>query len=178
MAASDRHSVWLTEALDGNERIATLLRALATHGCAVKPGNVRVGPCADMPGFSGGFHPEIGIRLCQENLRSRVHLEDTLTHELVHAFDWCTMDWDLANLRQQACSEIRAGLISGDCRITSELMRGRIPTAFGMKRIEACVKRRAVLSLLGNPVCKGRDEAMDVVNAAYPACSQDRAPFE
>ncbi|KAI9340882.1 peptidase M76, partial [Obelidium mucronatum] len=66
---------------------------------------------------------------------SKEALEDTLTHELVHAFDWCTMNWDLTNCFHQACSEVRAGLLSGDCRIMLELKRGKFPHKFGQERI-------------------------------------------
>jgi inner membrane protease ATP23 len=62
-------------------------------------------PCPDS--ISGGFSPEGGhIILCQDRTFSRAHLEQTLAHELVHAWDdrrW-HVDWN--NLRHHACSEV------------------------------------------------------------------------
>lgn len=34
-------------------------------------------------------------------------MEDTLAHELVHAFDHCRFKVDWGNLRHHACSEVR-----------------------------------------------------------------------
>ncbi|KAI8842320.1 peptidase M76 [Chytriomyces cf. hyalinus JEL632] len=170
-------NAWLQEALESNDKVMHLMQSLANSGCAFTRKHITVGSCADTPNYAGGFHPLIGIRLCEENLRTREILEDTLTHELVHAYDWCTMNWLLSDLRHQACSEIRAGLISGDCRMAMELMRGRLPSKFGAKRIAECVKRRAVLSLLGNPSCSGREEASAIVDKVYSSCSKDTSPF-
>jgi inner membrane protease ATP23 len=36
---------------------------------------------------SGGFSPDHGILLCANEVRDRKHLEDTLAHEMVHAWD-------------------------------------------------------------------------------------------
>ncbi|KAJ3202533.1 Nephrocystin-4, partial [Entophlyctis luteolus] len=172
---------------DLDERITTLLKALADSGCAFKPANISVEPCRDALTSAGGvFHPAVGvreqqrppIRLCEENMLFKEQLEDTLTHELVHAYDWCTANWDLTNCRHQACSEVRAGLLSAECRMALELARGRVPVQLGMKRIEACVKRRAVLSLTANPWCSDLAAAKAAVDAVFPACAADRAPFE
>ncbi|KAJ3381100.1 Mitochondrial inner membrane protease atp23 [Entophlyctis sp. JEL0112] len=207
MSAAKR---WLDDALASNERITTLLKALADSGCAFKPANISVEPCRDALTSAGGvFHPAVGvreqqpgpwclscsltnstssalfpatstaqIRLCEENMLFKEQLEDTLTHELVHAYDWCTANWDLTNCRHQACSEVRAGLLSAECRMALELARGRVPVQLGMKRIEACVKRRAVLSLTANPWCSDLAAAKAAVDAVFPACAADRAPFE
>lgn len=36
---------------------------------------------------SGGFDPELGIQFCENHLRNKQQLEDTMAHELVHAYD-------------------------------------------------------------------------------------------
>lgn len=54
----------------------------------------------------GGFNPEFGILICANEMRDRKHLEDTLSHEMVHAWDhlrW-KVNWD--DLRHAACSEV------------------------------------------------------------------------
>ncbi|KAJ3068322.1 Mitochondrial inner membrane protease atp23 [Podochytrium sp. JEL0797] len=176
--AETEQQTWLREALRSNERILTLMQGLAANGCAfVKPGQISVSPCKDSPNLAGGFHPQVGIRLCEEFMNTKEILEDTLTHELVHAYDWCTMDWDLNNLHHQACSEVRAGLLSGDCRLTMELRRGKFPMKLGQRRIDDCVKRRAILSLLGNPNCRDREQAKAAVEKVFESCSKDKAPF-
>jgi inner membrane protease ATP23 len=55
----------------------------------------------------GGFNPDFGILICANEMRDRKHLEDTLSHEMVHAWDhlrW-NVNWD--DLRHAACSEVR-----------------------------------------------------------------------
>ncbi len=57
----------------------------------------------------GGFSPEHGILICANEMRDRGHLEDTLAHEMVHAWDhlrW-KVDWRGGqDLRHAACTEV------------------------------------------------------------------------
>lgn len=55
----------------------------------------------------GGFSPDHGILLCANELRDRKHLEDTLAHEMVHAWDHLRWKVDWADLRHAACTEVR-----------------------------------------------------------------------
>lgn len=59
---------------------------------------------------SGGFSPNHGILLCANEIRDRKHLEDTLAHEMVHAWDhlrW-NVDWTGdKDLKHAACTEVR-----------------------------------------------------------------------
>jgi inner membrane protease ATP23 len=54
----------------------------------------------------GGFSPDHGILLCANELRDRKHLEDTLAHEMVHAWDHLRWKVDWADLRHAACTEV------------------------------------------------------------------------
>lgn len=58
---------------------------------------------------SGGFSPNHGILLCANEIRDRKHLEDTLAHEMVHAWDhlrW-KVDWvGDKDLKHAACTEV------------------------------------------------------------------------
>jgi inner membrane protease ATP23 len=54
----------------------------------------------------GGFSPEHGILLCANEMRDKKHLEDTLSHEMVHAWDHLRWKVDWADLRHAACSEV------------------------------------------------------------------------
>lgn len=58
---------------------------------------------------SGGFSPDHGILLCANEMRDRKHLEDTVAHEMVHAWDhlrW-KVDWTGdKDLKHAACTEV------------------------------------------------------------------------
>lgn len=55
---------------------------------------------------SGGFSPNHGIKICANELRNRKHLEDTLAHEMVHAWDHLRWKMDWMELRHAACTEV------------------------------------------------------------------------
>ena len=54
----------------------------------------------------GGFHPDAGILICANEMRDKKHLEDTLAHEMIHAWDQLRWKVDWADLRHAACSEV------------------------------------------------------------------------
>jgi inner membrane protease ATP23 len=56
--------------------------------------------------MGGGFHPDAGILICANEMRDRKHLEDTLAHEMVHAWDHLRWKVDWGDLRHAACSEV------------------------------------------------------------------------
>lgn len=68
-------------------------------------------PCP--PTMAGGYSPALGILLCQNRFMSRKHMEDALSHELVHAWDGRRFEvqgeWG-ADLRAHACTEVRRQL--------------------------------------------------------------------
>lgn len=47
-----------------------------------------------------------------------------MTHELIHAYDFCRSEFDLGGAGGRACSEVRAAHLSGDCGVLNEFMRG------------------------------------------------------
>lgn len=57
---------------------------------------------------AGGFDPEYGILICANEMKDQGHLEDTMAHEMVHAYDHLRfkVDWT-NNLRHAACTEVR-----------------------------------------------------------------------
>lgn len=55
---------------------------------------------------SGGFSLDHGILLCANQLRNRGHQEDTMAHEMVHAWDHLKWKVESDNLRHQACLEV------------------------------------------------------------------------
>jgi len=58
----------------------------------------------------GGFNQHFGILICANEVRDRKHLEDTLAHEMVHAWDYLRWKVDMSpgstQLRRHACSEV------------------------------------------------------------------------
>lgn len=55
---------------------------------------------------SGGFHIDHGILLCANKFRNRGHQEDTMAHEMVHAWDHLKWKVEDDNLKHQACLEV------------------------------------------------------------------------
>ncbi|KAJ3319770.1 Mitochondrial inner membrane protease atp23 [Blyttiomyces sp. JEL0837] len=43
---------------------------------------------------------------------------------------------------------------------------------------EACVRRRAILSVKQNPSCQGEGVAEDAVRAVWDSCFKDTAPYD
>ncbi|PHH61834.1 hypothetical protein CDD81_7937 [Ophiocordyceps australis] len=128
---------------------------------------------------SGGFSPHHGILLCANEIRDRTHLEDTLAHEMVHAWDhlrW-KVDWTGdTNLKHAACTEIRASMLSGECRWTREAFtRGNWSLT---RQFQRCVQRRAIGSVMARPRCKDREQATNVVNEVWDSCFSDTRPFD
>lgn len=61
-------------------------------------------PCNELR--SGGFNPEHGIMLCSNYLLGQNHAEDTLAHEMVHAYDYLRFKVNWEDLKHHACSEV------------------------------------------------------------------------
>lgn len=83
------------------------------------------------------------------------------------------MDW--LDLKQHACSEVRASNLSGDCHWVNEMFRGYFGVENGHQK---CVRRRAELSTAMNPRCRDRAEAKRVVNEVFEQCFKDTRPFD
>ncbi|GAA5827396.1 hypothetical protein JCM5353_001459 [Sporobolomyces roseus] len=135
-------------------------------------------PCP--PTMAGGYSSELGVLLCQNRFMGKPHVQDALAHELVHAYDdrrfkprggktWAE------DLRSHACTEIRAENLSGDCSWGREFSRQNFSFT---KQHQACVRRRAILSVTANPNCKSREEAELVVNQVWESCWPDTRPFD
>ncbi|KAG5439920.1 hypothetical protein PCANB_000202 [Pneumocystis canis] len=125
---------------------------------------------------SGGFDPSKGIFLCQNKIQNKSHMEDTLVHEMIHAYDHAKFNVDWNNLLHHSCSEVRAASLSGECRWWKEFKNRAIGTF--RKHHQECVKRRAVLSVLNHPECKSIDHAKQVVMQVFDSCFSDTRPYD
>ncbi|KAJ3330136.1 Mitochondrial inner membrane protease atp23 [Blyttiomyces sp. JEL0837] len=157
--------------------VKSLLRALKRSKCGFTTKNIVLQNCNDLPKAAGGFSAVTGIILCQDQIKSKEVLENTLVHELIHAFDWCTMQWNADNCKHQACSEVRASILSGECEIERELARLNFANAMSWKGFEMCVKRRAITSVRANPHCGDDDKAREAVDSVYAQCAKDTVPL-
>ncbi|KAI9742563.1 MAG: Mitochondrial inner membrane protease atp23 [Claussenomyces sp. TS43310] len=124
----------------------------------------------------GGFSPDHGILICANEMRSQGHLEDTLAHEMVHAWDHLRFKVDWADLRHAACTEIRASALSGECRWTREFFTRNNWTI--TQQFQNCVRNRAVRSVMSRPSCKDDVQAVKVVNEVWDSCFMDTRPFD
>ncbi|KAF1980165.1 mitochondrial inner membrane protease ATP23 [Bimuria novae-zelandiae CBS 107.79] len=125
---------------------------------------------------SGGFHIDHGIMLCANKFRNRGHQEDTMAHEMVHAWDHLKWKVEDNNLRHQACLEIRASTLSGECRFSREFFtknQWRIT-----EQLQNCVRRRATLSMMARPGVKNDVHAAKIVNEVWESCFNDTRPFD
>ncbi|KAI0887259.1 peptidase M76 family-domain-containing protein [Annulohypoxylon maeteangense] len=128
---------------------------------------------------SGGFHPSHGILICANEVSNRHHFEDILSHEMVHAWDHLRWKVDFMaekGLKHAACTEIRAAMLSGECRWTREAWKRGNWTL--TQQFQDCVRKRAVLSLLARPKCKDDVQAVKVVNQVWDSCFSDTRPFD
>ncbi|ROW12646.1 hypothetical protein VMCG_00580 [Cytospora schulzeri] len=164
-----------------NDKIAEL-----NHGRPMDPASVvcrrcpaRLTPDLQVQRQGGGFEPAHGILVCANEVRNRGHLEDTLAHEMVHAYDQLRFEVDFRgekNLKQAACTEIRASMLSGECRWTREVFtRGNYTLT---QQFQNCVRRRAVQSMMARPWVKDDVQAVKVVNEVWDSCFSDTRPFD
>lgn len=84
-----------------------MLKHLELAGCPFPSSAMQCHPCD--ASRAGGFSPDHGILLCQNRFMNKKHMEDTLAHELIHAFDHCRFKVDWMNLRHHACTEVSRG---------------------------------------------------------------------
>ncbi|KAI0059423.1 metalloprotease ATP23 [Artomyces pyxidatus] len=165
---------WKKELLNYSPSVVFMMKHLQLQGANVKPEHLPCVPC-DLT-RSGGFYPEMGaVVLCQGNFLNKKHMEHTMVHELVHMYDHVKFKVDWTNLRHHACSEIRANSLSGDCSWMREMQRGKISFS---KQHQACVRRRAVMSVMANPSCPDEASAERAVNEVWESCFNDTRPFD
>ncbi|KAF2403335.1 mitochondrial inner membrane protease atp23 [Trichodelitschia bisporula] len=154
--------------------VSFLQREIADIGPEINSDNVRCRRCTTSQ--SGGFDSNYGILLCANEMRNRKQVEDTLAHEMVHAYDHVRFKVDPDNMRHQACTEIRASMLSGECRFTREFFkRGQWKIT---QQLQECVRRRATLSLAARPQIKDDVQAARIINEVWDSCFTDTRPFD
>ncbi|KAL8919280.1 MAG: hypothetical protein Q9172_005064 [Xanthocarpia lactea] len=155
--------------------IRFMLQNINKLGGDLHSGNIHCRRCDTRQG--GGFEKSYGITLCANELRDQGHVEDTLAHEMIHAYDHLRfqVQWT-DNLRHAACAEIRASTLSGECRWNREFWtKGQHKIT---QQFQECIRRRAVLSVANRPECKDDVQAAKVVNEVWDSCFSDTRPFD
>lgn len=126
---------------------------------------------------SGGFSPNHGILICANEIRDRGHLEDTLSHEMVHAWDhlrW-KVDWaGRKDLRHSACTEVSLFLFY--CVLAGRNFQLETPRSSGQIRLtklpynlDPSINAKRRVSVVARDLYKGELEP----HAAVPELRTD-----
>mmetsp|Transcript_2329 Transcript_2329/g.3672 ORF Transcript_2329/g.3672 Transcript_2329/m.3672 type:complete len:220 (+) Transcript_2329:56-715(+) len=171
----------LKTAVTKNGKIQKLIDRIEELGCAIPSDFFACRWCdAEITGGfnvgasqseSSNYKPQ--IILCENNILEKETFENTIAHELVHAYDICRSNISFKDCKQHACTEIRASNLSGECDILHEVFRGQFRNISGGKA--DCVSRRAAKSVEMNPNC--RTSAKKVVNEVFDSCYSDGLPL-
>ncbi|KAH7846951.1 hypothetical protein Vadar_020059 [Vaccinium darrowii] len=146
---------------------------LEKSGCSIRDNFIKAIHCDQK--ISGGYFRGEGIMVCSNHMTLQDEVNQVVIHELIHAYDDCraaNLDW--ANCAHHACSEIRAGHLSGDCHYKRELLRGSLKIR---GHEQECVRRRAMKSVTANPYCS-ESAAKDAMEAVWDVCYNDTKPFD
>jgi len=184
-------------------RVSHLLKKISAAGCTL--GSPEPIVCEDVFGgarVAGAYDHSRRLVVMNpstpESFMNQGEWTRAVAHELVHAYDSCRARVDPDNCRHVACTEVRAANLSGDCDFGPEL--GRVgPARLFLSGLaahqQACVRRRAQLSLSMHPKCisqptavsnrqdqsrsgGGDDETVvKTVASVFDACYSDWAPF-
>ncbi|CAM8910329.1 unnamed protein product [Rhodiola kirilowii] len=149
-----------------------LMEHLTKSGCPISENFIQAVHCDQE--ISGGFRPGEGIIICSNHMNIQDEVNQVVIHELIHAYDECrakNMDW--SNCAHHACSEIRAGHLSGDCHYKRELLRGYMKIR---GHEQECVRRRVMKSMKANPNCSEAG-AKDAMEAVWDVCYNDTHPL-
>ncbi|CAN8269722.1 unnamed protein product [Cochlearia groenlandica] len=156
-----------------NPIVKFLMEQMEKSGCRVGDNFIKAVVCTGP--VAGGFTKGRGITVCSNYLTIQDEVNQVVIHELINAYDECrakNLDW--TNCAHHACSEIRAGHLSGDCHFKRELLRGFMKLR---GHEQECIKRRVLKSLRGNPYCS-EVAAKDAMEAVWDTCYNDTKPFD
>ncbi|KAL0406985.1 UNVERIFIED_CONTAM: Mitochondrial inner membrane protease ATP23 [Sesamum latifolium] len=146
---------------------------LEKAGCGIGSNFIKAVNCKEAT--AGGYVSGEGIVVCSNHLQIQDEVTQVVIHELIHAYDECragNLDW--TNCAHHACSEIRAGHLSGDCHYKRELLRGFLKIR---GHEQDCIRRRVMKSVTANPYCS-EAAAKDAMEAVWDVCYNDTKPFD
>lgn len=175
-------------ALRDSPRVHVLLSKMRALGCSAASAPVECEDVFDGAPVLGGYDSARGRVVMNPRAPASALVQGEVTraiaHEFVHAYDFCRAEVEPSNCAHIACTEVRAANLSGDCDFTVEARRMPVRLASGgvAGRQQACVRRRAELSVAMHAACgAGADGAADAaaraVAAVWAPCYADTAPF-
>ncbi|KAE9590253.1 hypothetical protein Lal_00028099 [Lupinus albus] len=157
-----------------NPTVKFLRQQMEKAGCPVPDSFFRAAYCPLHRAAQGAFMRGKGVFVCSNYTVLQEQVDRVIIHELIHAFDDCRAKINWNNCAHHACSEIRAGHLSGDCHFKRELLRGFLKLR---GQGQECVRRRVMESLSANPNCGG-SVAKDSMEAVWDICYNDTKPFD
>ncbi|KAG1713279.1 hypothetical protein DVH05_000999 [Phytophthora capsici] len=121
--------------------------------------------------------PPPTVVFCANRLHSTREVEETMVHELIHAYDFTVRKMDITKSDILACSEIRSARES-ECYQKAKLLETVLPDVeFFQKSARwlnaRCVREHAVRSTSSMFPAEARDE----VDKMFEQCYTDYSPF-
>ncbi|KAE9073475.1 hypothetical protein PF005_g25750 [Phytophthora fragariae] len=134
-----------------------------------------VGPEANARAFFSAPPPTVVF--CANRLHSGREVEETMVHELIHAYDFTVREMDISKSDVLACSEIRSARES-ECYQKAKLLETVLPDVeFFQKSARwynaRCVRDHAIRSTSSMFPAEARDE----VDKMFDQCYTDHSPF-
>ena len=161
----------IARALRTSPFIRLMISGLEKAGCNLTPHRHLVCEPGCSPAVSGGFDQQTNqVVICSNICQTPSKVEEILAHELVHLYDYCTINLDLTKSDHLACTEVRAANLA-HCK-------NQFYDALSHQRWKShadCVKHKAASSVR---VIKGisHSEAMKIVEKVFPKCYHDLEP--
>lgn len=148
------------------KRTEELFQKLAANNCAFPIASLKYVDCAVNSPFQASFNPTSQtISICSHLPVSLQ--QQALRHELVHYYDTCLNTLPAKPSCDQILrSEVRAAVISGDCDLKEELMKGN----FSFNWLTDCAKRRSVLATRLVRGCKSVELSKEIFEESLKSC--------
>ncbi|XP_076387412.1 mitochondrial inner membrane protease ATP23 homolog isoform X2 [Megachile rotundata] len=155
--------------------VKLMVAALKSSGCDIDISrHISCEVCSNK--ITGGFDPVLNqVIVCQNTANTEGRVRSTLSHELIHMFDYCRYNMDLNNIHHLACTEIRAANLC-HCSYLGAVCRGTI-SPFDVKQAHRkCVQDKAMRSVLAVKNVS-EDVARAAVMKVFDKCYNDLEPF-
>ncbi|XP_017883366.1 mitochondrial inner membrane protease ATP23 homolog [Ceratina calcarata] len=169
-----RCEVNVVDCIQNSPLVKLMMAALKSSGCEVDIGrHISCEVCDKV--VTGGYDPQLNqIIVCQNTARTKNRVQSTLSHEMIHMFDYCQNKLDLNNIDHLACTEIRAASLC-HCSYFMALSRNVASPIRIARTHRDCVIDKAVRSIVAvKDVTK--DEALTAVLRVFERCYNDLEP--
>ncbi|KAI3389929.1 hypothetical protein SNEBB_002516 [Seison nebaliae] len=154
------------DCLKNDPGVKLMSRALKLMGCPFNPQyHIECERCEN--GVLGGFDVKSNQIVVQSNKIFRNNLSKTLISSMIEAYDYCSYNYNIDNIDQVACTQIRAANLSGCHSWTDKNI---------FQNHADCVKENSVRSLrmIRNITQKEAEKRIDKI---FPICYSRLEPF-